>query len=57
MPPQIDKTKSVDENENIHQSVVPVDQNENIVHVQKYLLTLLFIQWVSLIDISMILFW
>jgi hypothetical protein len=57
MPPQIDKTKSVDENENINQSVVPVDKNENIVNVQKYLLTLLFIQWVSLIDISMILFW
>jgi len=51
MPPQIDKIKSVDENENIVQSV-PVDQNENIFNVRKYLLTLLFIQWVNSIDTS-----
>lgn len=49
MPPQIDKIKSVDEDENIVQSV-PVDQNENIFNVRKYLLSLLFLQWVNSID-------
>jgi len=46
MPPQIDKTKPLDGNENIEESV-PSDHNQNVFNIQKYLLILIFIQWVS----------
>ena len=47
MSPQIDQTKSIDEN---HEQSIPVDQQEDIRTVQKYLLALIFIQWVCVIN-------
>ncbi len=56
MPPQIDKTAiPLDENEKIEQSLSS-DNNQNVFNIEKYLLILLFIQWVSSKESSLIIF-
>lgn len=47
MPPQIEKTVSLNENENTEQ-LSSEDDDKNVVKIPKYLLILLLIQWVSL---------
>lgn len=47
MSPQIDQIKSVDENP---EQSTPANQQEDIFTIQKYLLCLIFIQWVCTID-------
>ncbi len=46
MPPQIDKTIPLSENGNFEQ-LSSVDHDQNVFNIQTYLLTLLFMQWVS----------
>jgi len=56
MPPQIDKVAiPLDENEKIEQSLSS-DNNQNVFNIEKYLLILLFIQWVSSKESSLIIF-
>jgi Ca2+/H+ antiporter len=45
MPPQIEKIHPGDETETIEQTI-SVEQKENTINIQKYLLTLIFIQWI-----------
>jgi len=52
MPPQVDKTVLSNENENIEQSLP--DYNKDVFDTQKYLFILLFIQWVSSKESSII---
>jgi hypothetical protein len=50
MPPQIDQRLSLDQTENIEKSLP--DYNPNVLNIQKHLLILLYIQWVSPRDFS-----
>lgn len=51
MTPQIESTMPVEKAENIEQSITSDDNNDTDFNVRKYLLYLLFIQWVSVIGI------